>query len=39
MRSVKTDMDDIEREALRSEGLNPGDPAVVAAIDMVRWQL
>jgi hypothetical protein len=32
-------MDDIEREALRSEGLNPDDPAVIAAIDVVRWEL
>jgi len=32
-------MDDDEREALRAEGLDPGDPAVVAAIDLVRWEL
>jgi hypothetical protein len=32
-------MDDDEREALRAEGLDPDDPAVVAAIDMVRWEL
>jgi hypothetical protein len=32
-------MDDIEREAIRAEGLDPDDPAVVTAIDCVRWQL
>jgi hypothetical protein len=32
-------MDDIEREAIRSEGLDPHDPAVVTAIDLVRWDL
>lgn len=32
-------MDDIERDALRAEGLDPDDPAVVAAIDFVRWEL
>jgi len=32
-------MDDDERQALRAEGLDPDDPAVVAAIDMVRWEL
>src|SRR6516225_3305143 len=26
-------------QALRAEGLDPDDPAVVAAIDMVRWEL
>jgi len=30
-------MDDIEREAIRAEGLDPDDRAVVTAIDMVRW--
>jgi hypothetical protein len=30
-------MDDIEREAIRAEGLNPDDPAVIAALDLVRW--
>jgi hypothetical protein len=29
-------MDDEERQALRAEGL---DPAVIAAIDLVRWEL
>jgi hypothetical protein len=32
-------MDDIEREAIRAEGYDPDDPAVVAAIDLVRWEL
>jgi hypothetical protein len=28
-----------ERQALRAEGLDPDDPAVIAAIDLVRWEL
>jgi hypothetical protein len=32
-------MDDEEREALLAETLNPDDPLVIAAIDMVRWEL
>jgi hypothetical protein len=24
---------------LRAEGLDPNDPAVIAAIDLVRWEL
>jgi hypothetical protein len=28
-----------EREAIRAEGLDPDDPAVVTAIDLVRWEL
>jgi hypothetical protein len=28
-----------EREALVAEGLDPDDPSVVAAIDLVRWEL
>jgi hypothetical protein len=32
-------MDDIEREAIRAEGLDPDDPEIIAAIDLVRWQL
>jgi hypothetical protein len=28
-----------EAQAVRGEGLDPDDPAVVAAIDMVRWEL
>jgi len=31
-------VDEVEREALSAEGLDPEDPAVVAAIDMVRWR-
>jgi hypothetical protein len=37
--NVEAGMDDDEREALRAEGLDPDDPAVVAAIDLVRWEL
>lgn len=32
-------MDDDEREAIRSEGLDPDSPAVWAALDLVRWEL
>jgi hypothetical protein len=32
-------MDDHERQALRAEGLDPDNPAVIAAIDLVRWGL
>jgi hypothetical protein len=32
-------MDVEERQALRAEGFNPDDPAVIAAIDLVRWEL
>jgi len=32
-------MDDDERQAQRDEGLDPEDPAVIAAIDLVRWEL
>jgi hypothetical protein len=32
-------MDDEEREATRAEGLDPDDPAVLTAIDFVRWEL
>jgi hypothetical protein len=28
-----------EAEAVRAEGLDPNDPAVIAAIDLVRWEL
>ena len=38
-RNVQTRVDDEERQALRAEGFDPDDPAVVAAIDMVRWEL
>lgn len=36
---VKAGMDDIDREAIRAEGFNPDDPAMVTAIDLVRWEL
>jgi len=32
-------MDDIEREAIRVEVLDPDDPVIVTAIDFVRWEL
>jgi hypothetical protein len=32
-------MDGIDREAIRAEGLDPDDPAVVTAIHVVRWEL
>jgi len=32
-------MDDEELQAVRDEGLDPDDPAVVAALDLVRWEL
>jgi hypothetical protein len=32
-------MDDDERQALRAEGGDPDDPALIAAIDAVRWEL
>ena len=34
-----TGVDDDERKALLAEGLNPDDPAVIAVIDPVRWEL
>jgi uncharacterized protein YegP (UPF0339 family) len=34
-----TGMDDDECQALRAEGLDPDDPAVIAALDLVRWEL
>ena len=34
-----TPVADEERQALRAEGLDPDDPAVVVAIDLVRWEL
>ena len=36
---VQSGMDETEREAIRVERLDPDDPAVVTAIDCVRWQL
>ena len=35
----RTCMDDEERQAVREEGFDPDDPAVIAAIDLVRWEL
>jgi hypothetical protein len=32
-------MDNEEREAILAEGLNPDDPAVLGALDLVRWEL
>jgi hypothetical protein len=32
-------LDDDERQALRAKGFDPDDPAVIAAIDLVRWEL
>ena len=32
-------MDDIERAAIRAEGYDPDNPAVIEAIDFVRWEL
>jgi len=32
-------LEEIEREALRAEGLDPDNPEVLAAIDLVRWEL
>jgi hypothetical protein len=36
---VQAGMDEIERAAIRDEGFDPDDPAVVAAIDLVGWEL
>lgn len=32
-------MDELDCAAVRAEGLDPDDPAVVAALDLVRWEL
>jgi hypothetical protein len=32
-------LDAEEAQALQAEGLDPDDPAVIAAIDIVRWEL
>ena len=39
VRTSNTGVDDDERQALRAEGLDSDDPAVIAAIDLVRWEL
>jgi hypothetical protein len=36
---VQDGVDDEDAQALWAEGLDPDDPAVVAAIDPVRWEL
>jgi hypothetical protein len=36
---VQHAVDDDERQALQAEGLDPDDPAVIAAIDLDRWEL
>jgi hypothetical protein len=36
---VQHAVDAEEAQAVRAEGLDPDDPAVVAAKDMVRWEL
>jgi hypothetical protein len=37
--NVQDDMDDEHGQALRAEGLDPDDPDVRGAIDLVRWEL
>ncbi|MHC9295308.1 hypothetical protein ACRCUN_22830 [Mycobacterium sp. LTG2003] len=32
-------MDEQDRQILLAEGLDPDDPQVIAAIDLVRWDL
>jgi hypothetical protein len=36
---VQDGLHDDERQALRAEGFDPDDPAVVAVIDLLRWEL
>jgi hypothetical protein len=38
-RTSNTGVDDDERQALRDVRPNLDDPAVIAAIDLVRWEL
>ena len=38
-RTSNTGVDDDGRQALRAEGLDPDDPAVIGAINLVRWEL
>ena len=38
-RTSNTGVDDDKRQALRAEGLDPDDPAGIAVIDVVRWEL
>ena len=37
--NVQDGMDDEDAQALRAEGLDPDDPDVRPAIDLVRWEL
>lgn len=39
MLTVKLNVDSEERRVLVADGLDPDDPSVIAAIDMVRWEL
>jgi hypothetical protein len=32
-------VDDEDAQALRADGFDPDDPVVIAAIDLVRWEL
>lgn len=36
---IQRGVDAEETQAVRAEGLDPDDPAVVAALDLVRWEL
>jgi hypothetical protein len=38
-RHAQTGVDDEDAQARRAEGFDPDDPAVMAAIDMVWWEL
>jgi len=38
-RHVQQSVDDEDPQALRAEELDPDDPGVRAAIDLVRWEL
>ncbi len=38
MSHVQQGVDGEEAQAVRAEGLDPDDPAVIAAIDLVRWE-
>jgi hypothetical protein len=36
---VQEGMDDEEAQALWAEAFDPDDPALIAAVDLVRWEL
>jgi hypothetical protein len=36
---IQRGVDAEETQAVRAEGLDPDDPAVIAALDLVRWEL